>query len=617
MTQLFFDVECYPNYFLILFKLSNGKQKCFELDETKRLDTILIQEFLENAETIGFNSRMYDIPMILHALSGANNQELKALSDRIINKDEKTYDTLKELGLFCPWHYNHIDLFKLPIGKNSLKMYGARINTTFLQDLPYDPSLPLTEDQKVDIKNYCSNDVNITMDLYKHLEKPLAIRCDINRKYNVEVRSKSDSQIAEVLIKEKLIMPFKPNPKHNFKYTPPDYVRFQSEELTDLLEIISSIKFKGKKGDKIFNEAIPSSVVINDSKYSIGIGGLHSTEKNRAVITQDNEYLIDLDVVSYYPSIILNNEYSPEHLDKKAFIKYYCDIYYDRLEAKRTGDTAKSQVYKIILNGSFGKFGDQYSVLYSPELLIHTTITGQLSLLMLIERLEENGFKVVSANTDGVSVKLQKDQYHLFQKVKWNWEKTTQFELEEVKYKAIYSESVNSYIAIKEDGSLKCKGSFVDNDLAHNPTIKVCKDAILAYLFKGIKIEDTVLNYEPIASNFLMVRKVKGGGYWKGEYLGKVVRWYWSTTGEPILNDKGHKVANSEHAFPIMDLNVPLADIHYEKYISECYELLTRIGVNCEYHQSRVTSTMPIQGVFTGVWNSDTVNPLVLVNSTI
>ena len=116
------------------------------MDETKRLDTILIEEFLEKTETIGFNSRMYDIPMILHALSGANNQELKTLSDRIINKDEKTYDTLKKLGLFCPWHYNHIDLFKLPIGKNSLKMYGARINTTFLKDLPYDPSLPLTEE---------------------------------------------------------------------------------------------------------------------------------------------------------------------------------------------------------------------------------------------------------------------------------------------------------------------------------------------------------------------------------------------------------------------------------------------------------------------------------------
>jgi len=447
MTQLFFDVECYPNYFLILFKLSNGKQKFFELDETKRLDTILIKEFLENAETIGFNSRMYDIPMILHALSGANNQELKALSDRIINKDEKTYDTLKELGLFCPWHYNHIDLFKLPIGKNSLKMYGARINTTFLQDLPYDPSLPLTEDQKVDIKNYCSNDVNITMDLYKHLEKPLAIRCDINKKYNVEVRSKSDSQIAEVLIKDKLTMPIKPNPRHNLKYTPPDYIRFQSEELTELLEIISSIKFKGKKGDKIFNDAVPSSVVINGSKYSLGVGGLHSTEKHRAVIAQDDEYLIDVDVVSYYPSIILNNRYAPKQFDKDAFVEYYRHIYDDRIVAKKTGDISKSNVYKIILNGSFGKFGDQYSVLYSPELLIHTTLTGQLSLLMLIERMEAQNFSVVSANTDGITVRLKKDRYKLFQKLISTWEQDTSFKLEEVRYKAVYSESVNSYIA--------------------------------------------------------------------------------------------------------------------------------------------------------------------------
>ena len=598
MSQLFFDVECYPNYFLILFKLTNGKQKCFELDETKRLDTILIEEFLEKTETIGFNSRMYDIPMILHALSGANNQELKTLSDRIINKDEKTYYTLKKLGLFCPWHYNHIDLFKLPIGKNSLKMYGARINTTFLKDLPYDPSLPLTEEQKVEIKNYCSNDVNITMDLYKHLEKPLAIRCDINEKYNVEVRSKSDSQIAEVLIKDKLTMLIKPSPKHNFKYTAPDYVGFQSKELTGLLEIISSIEFKGKKGDKIFNDAVPSSVVINGSKYSLGVGGLHSTEKHRAVIAQDDEYLIDVDVVSYYPSIILNNRYAPRQFNKDAFVEYYRHIYDDRIVAKKTGDISKSNVYKIILNGSFGKFGDQYSVLYSPELLIHTTLTGQLSLLMLIERMEAQNFSVVSANTDGVTVRLKKDRYTLFQKLISAWEQDASFNLEETRYKAIYSESVNSYIAIKEDGSLKCKGSFVDNDLAHNPTVKVCQEAILGYLLKGTKIEDTVLNYEPIASNFLMVRKVKGGGYWKSEYLGKVVRWYWSTTGEPILNDKGHKVANSEHAFPIMDLNVPLADIHYEKYISECYELLTRIGVNYEYHPSRVVSTMHIQGVF-------------------
>ena len=89
-----------------------------------------------------------------------------------------------------------------------------------------------------------------------------------------------------------------------------------------------------------------------------------------------------------------------------------------------------------------------------------------------------------------------------------------------------------------------------------------------------------------------MVRKVVTGGYWREKYLGKIVRWYWSTTGEPIyrrletmeLKKDGTaktdpKVAGSDDAFPIMDLNDGLVNINYEKYINEAYEMLKNIGV--------------------------------------
>ena len=33
---------------------------------------------------------------------------------------------------------------------------------------------------------------------------------------------------------------------------------------------------------------------------------------------------------------------------------------------------------KIVVNGSFGKFGSRYSILYSPDLMLQVTITGQL-----------------------------------------------------------------------------------------------------------------------------------------------------------------------------------------------------------------------------------------------
>ena len=63
-----------------------------------------------------------------------------------------------------------------------------------------------------------------------------------------------------------------------------------------------------------------------------------------------------------------------------------------------------------MLNGTFGKTGSPYSVLFAPEMMIQTTITGQLALLMLIEHLETASISVISANTDGIVIQPQVSQ---------------------------------------------------------------------------------------------------------------------------------------------------------------------------------------------------------------
>jgi hypothetical protein len=345
----------------------------------------------------------------------------------------------------------------------------------------------------------------------------------------------------------------------------------------------------------------PKTAKINDGEYSLGIGGLHSTEKHRAIVTNQEELLIDVDVVSYYPSIILNNKYAPQQFDRNEFIEFYQKIYDGRLEAKRNGDIHKSQIYKIILNSSFGKFGEQYSALYSPSLLIHTTITGQLSLLMLIEMLEYENIKVVSSNTDGITAVLAKSNYLQFKAIIQEWEQITNFRLEETRYKALYNESVNSYVAIKEDGSLKAKGPFVESSLTNNAHVKVCRDAIIEYLTKGTPVEETIGRADKTPENFTMFIKVANGGIWKGKYLGRVVRWYWSKDGEPIYRQsetielkkdgtpkKDVKVANSEGACPLMDLSEPMINLDTAKYIAECYKMLKQMGLDVK--QEKVAS---------------------------
>ena len=591
---LFLDTECYPNYFLIMFKDNKGNTYSFDLKRGGNLDVKGIKYLLTNYLTVGFNSKTYDMPMIEAALRGWNNAMLKNLSDRIIK--EKAYDVLCEYDLWINKSYDHIDIINVAIGKDSLKMYGARINTVFLQDLPYDPAVRLNYDQMDVVKEYCANDIGITKDLYDYLKNEIDLRVSINKEYDIDVRSRSDAQIAEELIAKKIDCNYTKggiSQSYDFYYTPPDYIKYDSSELNDLLNRFKAVNFKGRAGDKIINDEVPSEIKINNTKYSLGIGGIHSTESKRAIVIKDDELLIDIDVVSYYPSIILNNNYAPAHLDKEEFLKFYRQIYIERIEAKKRGDKVKANVYKIILNGSFGKFGNRYSRLFSPDLLIHTTITGQLSLLMLIERLEEQGFSVVSSNTDGITVHFKKANYDNFLILVKNWEKETCFETEETRYKALYNQSVNSYIAIKEDNSLKCKGLFAGSELSRNPAIKVCKDAVFAYLLEGKNIEDSIYNTPLEPTNFLMVRKVKGGGYWQEKYLGKIVRWYWSTNGTPIyrkletveLKKDGTKkvnpkVADTDDAYPIMNLKDELININYEKYIAKTYELLKTIGVN-------------------------------------
>ena len=597
MEKLFFDTECYPNYFLIILKNKYGKIASFEVTKDQVMDVKKFYRVINNKQLIGFNSKMYDIPMVAYALTGANNAALKQMSNLLIPDKEllkkglvkSSFDVISSNNLWGfdkqKANYDHIDIMNVAIGRCSLKLYGARIGSKKLQDLPYNHLEPLTHEQMLDVKNYCVNDVNITNDLYNALNKELAVRNDLNKEYNIDTRSKSDAQIADLVIgkfcgfdSDKL----KNNVSFKFK-TNLDF-KFKNEDLIKLKSDLNDIEFKVKRHEKIKAGNVHRTITINNTPYNFGIGGLHSCESKRAIVCDNNEWLIDVDVSSCYPKIILNNKLCPKQ-SEDGFLDIYNEIYNGRLEAKKTGNKTRSDVLKIVLNGSFGKFGDGYSkYLYSPELLITTTITGQLGLLLLIERLEEYGFNVISANTDGITVRVKKDKYNQFKKIINLWETKFDYETEEVKYKALYNHSVNSYIAVKEDGSLKLKGQFAENDLSRNIDVPICKTAVINYLTAGIPIEDTILNISSckvINPNLLIkIRKTKFGGYFRGKYLGHTVRWYWSTNGEAITNSKGHKIAETNDAYPIMDLGDTIKDLHYDKYIKKSYELLKLIGVN-------------------------------------
>ncbi len=231
---------------------------------------------------------------------------------------------------------------------------------------------------------------------------------------------------------------------------------------------------------------------------------------------------------------------------------------------------------KVNLNGTFGKLGSKWSIFYAPTEMIQVTITGQLALLMLIEMLELSGIPVMSANTDGIITHCPRSMTWLRDDIIAWWESVTGFSMEHAEYSAVYSRDVNSYIAVKPDGEVKLKGEFAPPEPGAsgwpNPTGQICVDAIVAYLTNGTPLADTIHACTDVR-RFVHVRAVKGGGVWRGEPLGKVVRWYYSNSDEAdciTYLSNGNKVATSDGCRPMMELtdHIP-SDLDYDRYVSD------------------------------------------------
>jgi DNA polymerase elongation subunit (family B) len=583
------DTEVYRDYYLAMFRdVATGETRAFEMFDGHPFDGDGVRSVLRTCRIVTFNGNNFDLPLLILALKGADCAKVKAGADAIIKQQMRSWNFERQFGVKVPTTLDHVDLIEVAPGVASLKIYGGRMHCRKMQDLPIDPDASISSEQRAQLRTYCGNDLETTTALYTHLLPQIELREQMGKTYGLDLRSKSDAQIAEAVIASEVgkirgCEVKKPTFESgtSFRYTPPGFIRFATKPLQDVLDLITRLDFvvPSTGAVTIPKELADTKIAIGDSVYRMGIGGLHSSEKTAKHVADANTVLVDRDVVSYYPEIILKTGLTPAHMGD-AFTQTFRTILKKRVEAKRAGHKVVADSLKITVNGSFGKFGSKWSKLYAPHLLIQTTITGQLSLLMLIEALESEGIPVVSANTDGAVIKCPIQKVPMMSLIVWEWEERTGFETEATEYAAIYSRDVNNYIALKKGGGAKLKGAFAPAGLQKNPTNEICTDAVVKHLLNGTPIEQTITACTD-PRKFVSVRQVKGGAVKDGAYLGKAVRWYYSIAAAGDIQYKlnGNKVPRSDGAEPLMELPdaVP-ADVDYDWYIAEANDILKDIG---------------------------------------
>ena len=275
--------------------------------------------------------------------------------------------------------------------------------------------------------------------------------------------------------------------------------------------------------------------LLDGVEVCVGVGGIHSKNNPEIIIPNENQVLLDSDVNSLYPSLIIEHNFVPKHLGKE-WLNSYTNIRTDRLYAKKNGLKVKNETYKLSLNGASGNFQNQHSWMYDPIAVMKIRINGQLLLLMLTERIIAAGGKMIQINTDGILYLFDKNRLNELNEI-----------LQTEEFEAFYQYAINDYLGVlkgfaetNDYNYLKRKGLFIDTvTLGKGMQPVIIPKALTEYFINGTPIEETIRNCKNL-NDFITYQKVSKD--YKVEYDGKLIsrinRYYASTNGYYLFKCK-------------------------------------------------------------------------------
>lgn len=631
MNILCYDIETMQELFLIdIYNPETNEHHEFIVSNWQNdLDSMIKFIELHNEYYfVGYNSLRFDSQVVEWIIKSNDNWYELSNLEICAKIAQKAADVIHDANfdVFPEYReeqlsFKQIDVFKVNHYDNknrrvSLKRLEFEMDLENIEEMPiHHTKTNMTEEEIEITRNYCRNDVYATYEFYKvtigDCEHPLykgndqiGLRLDIQEEFGIPCLNYSDSKIGDEMIKkfycqEKKIS-YTDLPKKGFfrkevavKKCIADYVSFKTKELQQFLIRIKKMKL-GTKDD--FKE----SISFYNNVYSFMKGGLH-TENKPEIFEADEEHLIiDWDVSSYYPAIIINNGRYPGHLGKE-FLSGYKQMFNKRLELKPLAKKDKRikgivGALKLAVNSVYGKSSDMQNWIYDRQLTMFTTITGELSLMMLIEAYELEGIHIISANTDGVTIEIHKEKLEkMFEINEW-WQTLTQYELERTDYQKIIFSTVNDYIAIKTDGEIKKKGDFLtDFELHKNKSARIVPMALEQYYVHNIPIESTIRTHTNIY-DYALRQKASKDFHYEGHskenktIYNKLIRYYVSNTGEKLLKVKNPECITNAvdvsqveagdwvmHVCNFLPKDHPLDNINYKYYIEKAQRIIDKI----------------------------------------
>lgn len=155
---VFFDIEVFPNLFLVNWKVQGEGKPVVRMINPKPSEI----EDLMRFRLVGFNCRRYDNHILYGRLIGYDNEQLYQLSQRIISGSRDAF-------FGEAYNVSYTDVYDFAAKKQSLKKWEIELGIHHKElGLPWDQPVP--EEKWVEVATYCDSDVLATEAVFDHLK---------------------------------------------------------------------------------------------------------------------------------------------------------------------------------------------------------------------------------------------------------------------------------------------------------------------------------------------------------------------------------------------------------------------------------------------------------------
>jgi phage/plasmid-associated DNA primase len=405
---VFYDVEVFPNLFLVNWKIRGKDRPVNRMINPKPSEI----EDLIKMRLVGFNNRSYDNHMLYARLLGYSNEQLYDLSTRLVSKDKMIQRKAKFGEAF---NISYTDVHDFAATKQSLKKWEIELGIKHKElGLPWDKPVP--EHMWIQVAEYCDNDVIATEALFDHLSADFTARQILADVAGMTVNDTTNSLTTRIIFGNNR----KPQDQFNYR------------DMGDMSVPHSTFTMTGE--GVMFNEFGDEYTVFDDKgrplfpgyKYEFGKSTYRGEEVGEGgyVYAEPGIYgnVALLDIASMHPaSIIAEQLFGPEYTkrfqeirDARIAIKHKD---FDAARKMLNGALAKylddpqmakdlAQALKIAINSVYGLTAAKFeNAMRDPRNKDNIVAKrGALFMINLKHEVQKRGFIVVHVKTDSIKI---------------------------------------------------------------------------------------------------------------------------------------------------------------------------------------------------------------------